>query len=372
MSTDLFPSAGRRTHQVAAMAVCALIAFSGPLVAEEPASDVSTYSFHCYCLGAYRSPQRVVALDNNGRLLALARSPMSRAQIEAAGVSVTDSQLRLLTDYNLLRRSGESYRTNFTIVDPPQMGVLRNGARTLARRISPSLREDIAQIRSVLRSRGLEDSLYATVFGLGLDGAIWDSLAARGLLPDTTPDAAHPLWRGVFWAISSRKEKAAGVNALRVKDAILFLTWTDSTSAALNKLLEEPNLPGAVSALASGATNVKLTDSGGGEWTLAKDRSAIPIIDMTEADALFLHTRRIGERLAQTLVGDAEGRALVSSISGASPSDGLLIVAHELIWAVDDALVADGSLDRPRVLEGGAMTPATLRPLLLLVRHKAH
>ena len=75
--------------------------------------DLADWSLHCFCIAARRTPQAVIRLDCNGRLLLAASQGIALGELRERGLLVADSQLLLLREFGLVEVEGDQVRTAF-------------------------------------------------------------------------------------------------------------------------------------------------------------------------------------------------------------------------------------------------------------------
>jgi hypothetical protein len=293
---------------------------------QPPPQDLRGWGLHCFCLTARHTPQRAATADDNGKLLWLAREGASLRALRQDGLQVTDSQILLLRTYGLLEQDGDRVRTAFPVLGPDIMIPLRARLRKIAGRVARELRPDVRIIAASLEAGGTADRLWTVVFGYALDGLFWDELRRRDALPDTTLDLDHPIWRGAFWAIYPERSGVPGTNEIALADSALVAVWTDRTVDRLNAALDSHKNDASAPA---------------GELII-NNRLGDPIHDAAA---------RIATTTAAAILDSPDGQQLVSSIRGTTRQTALLILTHELIWDITDALVESGNLARPAVLD---------------------
>lgn len=318
---------------------------------EDVPADLARWSLHAFALGARSTPHSVVAMDDNGALLYHARQGITLGQLEARGVSASQSQLALLQAYSLVTIDGDRVTTAFPAIGPEVLDPLRPRIRQLAADLVPRISTAVAAISTELRRRGHAGHDYTVVFGYAVDGLLWDRLRARGLAPTTELSIERPYWNGAFWAVYPPITGSAGVNEHAGTEATLVMVWTDPTSRALWDL-------------ARSEAGLALTN----DPTAQTD---IPVLAASESDALHRHSMSIADTIAKTLRSDRQSQALLEAIPDADRHASVLIVAHELIWAIMEALVAAEQLQPPPGMR--SQTPATSTALteqLLLRLHK--
>lgn len=332
-------------------------------------TDLSEWSLHCFCLGAIRTPHGAVArLDNNGELLFRARSGIRRSELEREGVPVADSQIALLQMLDVLEVDGDMLRTAFPLIGPDQLDRLRPRLRRLAESLVPAIEGDVAAIRAQLRAQGLPRSEYAVVFGHAIDGILWKLLRGHDALPSTRLNREHPLWSGAFWALYPGRGNVAGVNEHHAEGVALILIWTRPTSDALRDLDTAADLPDALRRLAAGEDPAPVADGNGRVWRLSEQgRPQVPVIRQSGDDPLHAPSLRIASAVVEMLTVDAEMSRVLDSLEGVDDRrQAIVIVAHEFIWDVMDALTEHGLVERPPVLDGIDAGTEALRDLLVV------
>lgn len=301
---------------------------------------------------------------DNGRVLHDAVDGVSVATRRSTGV--TDSQLELLRLMGLLDVSGGVARTTFPVMGPQLAGELRAGLASLVTAVADDITQDVLHIGAEPEEQGFAGRQFAVVFGDGLDGRLWDRLRETGRLPDTALDLDHPSWHGAFWAVYPRVPDAAGTNFFRVADAELVLVWTAAslplgrvgTCARRHRLAprrrhgaREPGRNGHDGQSPPvGAVRVGRSAARSG------DRTRRPAGRTGRPDRGPGHRTRDGP-LAEPLLRllPTEDRHVAT-----------VVLAHELIWALTDELVARGAWRRQSVT--ASTTTSELRDVLFVYR----
>jgi hypothetical protein len=312
-------------------------------------ADLARWGLHAFALGARSTPHSVVAMDDNGALLYHARQGITLGQLEARGITASQSQLALLQAYGLVTLDGDRVTTAFPVVGPEVLDALRPRIRQLAADLVPQISSAVDAISAELRRRGHAGHDYTVVFGHAVDGLLWDRLRAHGLAPTTELSIERPYWNGAFWAIYPPITVAAGVNERSGTEATLVMVWTDTTSRALWDLAR--------------------SEAG---QTLTGDPTAqteIPVLAADESDALHRHSMSIADTIARILRSDPQAQALLDAIPDANSHESTLILAHELIWEIMEALVAAGHLRPPPGMRDQDPTGQSLSEQLLLRLH---
>ena len=312
--------------------------------------DIAQWGLHCFCITARHTPHGVIRTDSSGRILWLARTGVTKSDLRAEQIPVTDSQILLLRTYGLLEQDGDRLTTTFPVLGPDVMSALRERLRGLAVDLAPQLTPDVAAISSRLARADHARYAYAVVFGYALDGLLWDELRKRNALPDTALDLDHPLWKGAFWAIFPERSGTPGTNEDSLGDRTLVSVWTDHTVAPLKGLVQS-------------ITDTKADGQGGVRAGLDLD---LPVIDNTEGDFVHDRAKAIAVATAATLMDSRMGGEILSSIPQASRQQAVLIVAHEFIWDLIERLVELGAIQAPAALNASAPTRMQLQELLFV------
>jgi hypothetical protein len=338
----------------------------------EPA-DLARWGLHCYCPTARSTPHSVVAEGSNGRLLYEARGGTSRQTLQARGIPVTDEQVAQLIEYSLLDMDGDVLRTACPVLGGAATSALRQQLQPLGSLLAGQIATPIAALRAELEGIDLAGSTYAVAFGYALDGSLWNRLALRGAVPDTTLCDARPWWNGAFWAVYPPRESAAGTNLVGCGDAQLVQVWTTTTTARLDALARAAGLTDTVRALldpAGAEHSGKVVDVTGVTWPLRRPdgRPAIPVVGVN--GPLDRIASRIADIVAEALIGTdmATVRAMVPCDDAKTAA---VVVAHELIWDITEALVASGAVDLPPSLRNAHTTDEIPVDLLFIKANDA-
>jgi hypothetical protein len=355
------------------LAFAAALALQGPsqaIAAEAAPPDLSLWGLHCFCITAVHTPHGVVREGANGRALYFARSGASMRTLRKAGLAPSPGALQRMVDYGLLAREGDRVRTLIPVVDPQAAALLRRRVRLAAEPAARALAPSVAGVRDILARRGLVGHDYAVVFGAALDGRIWDLLGERGLLPSTALDSAHPIWRGAFWAIYPERKDGAGTNDTAGDHATLVTVWNDRAAAPLQAVERAPGLAAAIDGLIQGKSGVGLTTADGLTIPLtdAGGHALVPVLDTASDYALSGPVDRLAQEALKPLLDDPSLTGSMRALGHGDEKAGRLIVAHEYIWALADALVEQGLLTEPDALAGSPATASSLGALIYVRR----
>ncbi len=325
-------------------------------------SDLAGWGLHCFSPTARRTPHSIVDLDNNGEILAAAVRPVRPEHLAASGIAVTESQIRLLCDNGMLEADNDMIRTAVPVLGPAVIGPIRERLEDVAHGVANRLVEPVGVVRDALTAAGHRDSVWAVTFGHALDGLLWIELEARGRLPPTQLDVDHPYWRGVFWAVFPERPQSAGTNFRRVGSSTLVILWTDDVIDAVRALDDEPGLDEFILAATGGKRIPASTEFARADRELVDDtgRATVPAVE--PHGPVQRSSEAIAQVTADALLGTAL-QPLIEAVPGADRAQAVVVVAHELIWTVTNALVAQGIVELPPLLSTGE---GPLRDLLYI------
>jgi len=316
--------------------------------------DVKEFGLICFCNSRVATPHLPIGLDNNGKILFAARNGVTPGQLASAGIPATDSQLRLLTDWSLLTKTGAAYQTSFPILDPASMAALRERLASTEKRILPALDADSAAIKRELTKRGYARSAYALLFSYVLDGLVWQKLEAAGKLPKTEISVERPYWSGTFWAVYPKQDAMPGTNSRAKGRYSLRMLWNPAVVDEINAFYGAKSTGEWMDAFAAGSVEPPLYGPGGpSPLIIREDRN----------DPIFVH----GSRIADTIAAAMLVTNVAAQLPQADESQRLLIGTHEFIWMVLADLAAKHRISQPEVLVRGAKSSADLAPLVVAI-----
>jgi len=332
--------------------------------------DLADWSLHCFCIAARRTPQAVIRLDCNGRLLLAASQGIALGELRERGLLVADSQLLLLREFGLVEVEGDQVRTAFPILDPLSMTSIRAALRDDAARLVASWDGELAAIHRMLSDRNLRNHAFAIVFGYVLDGMLWTLLRYRRAVPETALTLEQPYWRGAFWALWPPREASAGTNELRTTSARLVMTWTPATAVALAHLAHDPALAADLlicgTRTARGAAEIQTVHLQG---TADGDRWRVPAIRTNVDGPLAQAGGRMVLAIEASLASLGDSAGLNATLRAAAVDDSkvaTVILAHELIWEIAELLVAERKVERPAVAVDASPSSGALADLMFV------
>jgi hypothetical protein len=179
--------------------------------------DLAEWGLHCFCLTARQTPQSIVRLDDNGRLLYRAARGVTVAALRSEGFAAGESQIRLLEVFGLLRKTGDRLTTAFPVLGPDVVGPLRGRIAEVTQDLAEAIAADATGICGILGDAGHAASAYAVVFDYALDGLLWRRLARRNVLPMTRSGGARsgPSTPSAWGRLAPMRQKKVGRGSSR-------------------------------------------------------------------------------------------------------------------------------------------------------------
>jgi hypothetical protein len=284
----------------------------------------------CYCDAVGATPHSIVRRDDNGVVLFALRNGGTIDELRKGGIAVTESQLSLLLDWQLVKRRGALYTTTMPLIDDSTLSAIQSFVDPLA---ADFVRSHAAMIRTlveIITAAGLSEQQYAVLFSYVLDGQMWRKLDTDGALPATRPDRRHPFWNGAFWAVQA-KRLVPGTNTSTRDGVTTYRTWNDLSDKAVSAYpaarVPPPSFP---------------------------DKAGTPVHDQGKllADALA------------TLIQQAAATSAFPALRATPHPVITLILGHEIIWAAMNQIVHDGLVAEPPALRDQAPSTEAVKALI--------
>lgn len=334
-----------------------LIASSQPAWPQAPTAtarfgDLSNHEIYCFCNAVRGTPDRIVRMDNNGAILAACQGGRTIEQLRAGGVAVTDSQIRLLQDWGLLRKEeGGALRTTFPIFGPETVSPLRKLARVSAADLVRSSRTEIRQLLDLLSKAGQEGSAYTLLFSYVLDDQVWEQFYADKLLVDREPSLDEPFWTGVVWTYSPRRQFSCGTNFTSNQGVSLAVNWSPALADRMGPLM------GGWRALRplieACAENKRVEDPEErrlfGSYQLCDDQGSpiLPILTESGSDPLFQVASVVAKKVATHAADFARSDSVRTLLGTFEDAPRLVITYHELMWEIMEEAESNGLIRTP-------------------------
>lgn len=331
----------------------------------------SAFEFHQFITQARTSPQAILRMDNNGRLVLLAAEGIDVAELHRV-TGASASQIQLLVEWNLLTRRDDTIRTAFPILDSVETTAFRVVTARAAGPLSRLVAADAGALRHRLETIGRGSNAFSIVFSYVLDGLIWDLWEGSGRIPGRALTQASPFWAGEVWANRPARSDVVGTNSISDSGVRLNVTWSRAALPHMRPFVADLR---ALEALFDGFAAGRLTDPYAKQvfasYNLFDDagRFTVPVITRDPSDAIHAMALRIATTLAERIPESLDLQQLRAQFGFRTDAQALIVTYHELMWDILAAFEGKGVVQRPKILTGaGKIAPADVSALVFGVR----
>jgi hypothetical protein len=98
-------------------------------------------------------------------------------------------------------------------------------------------------------------------------------------------------------------------------------------------------------------------------------QTTIPVVTANDTDPLHRKSQSIAATIADAFAPGGRAQVLLDAIPDADRQQRVVILAHELIWDIMEALTAGDRLEPPTAMRGAAATPETVNAQVLIRIH---
>ncbi len=307
-----------------------MILYCGELMGQ---INPNNYDMTCYCSGR-ETPQWVISRDNNLQLTMLFSNGLSKKGLDSLHIPYTDSQLKLLKIYNLIRQENNKYYSNIPILDENQTNQLRIQSKQIADKIIPLIEKDIKDIVSYLNSIGRSQNAFSITFSYVLDGLIWKEFEEKKIIrPLDSKDNISP-WTGYFWILASQRNLKYGTNT--ETDSSVTISITNGAPYKLMKsfydddllklLLKNIRLSGKV-------TDTRVMEAYGKNNIFDEQgKVTIPIIDENNQDKLYQLSKQISIKICDNTISNISFNEIIKKYNFKDKEQAIIILYHEIMW----------------------------------------
>jgi len=326
----------------------------------------------CFCVGI--APQAVIELDNNWEILLALRHPRRLEQLDALLPQLTHSQLLLLQDWKLIRKNNDqTLETTIPLLDSMRTTTLRRYSAALAAALVEKIRPDVQQLLAQLKGLGQAASSYTILFAYVIDGLVWAELEKGGYIEKRELTLENPHWGGAYWTLYPKRNFSSGTNSISANGYSLLINWTEELLPMMQTLLSRWDLQEKM--LAELSSLGKIQDQEIirtlGKYQLFDEQGNLKIVLIEEnpQQPLYAISRKIASAVTHFLASEVELNKLKDRFHFASASQALIILYHEVIWEVMDALEREQLLDKPAAFQHPQRArPADISDLVLILK----
>jgi hypothetical protein len=234
------------------------------------------------------------------------------------------------------------------------------------------LRPGIADYVGTLAAAGFADNAFSVLFSYVVDGLVWYQFRQRGHGVSTQVTVDTPLWAGAIWAVKPARASRCGTNQYTVDNGYISLNWSEAAHEQIGGLKGGSDDLRALAAAVR--KDGRVVDATLREALLpyrlvaADGRPLIPVITESVTDPLHTGALTLSDELADRSLAVLPLADLQTELGLDDPAVALIIVYHELMWDLMEALEADGLVERPGVLSGDPTAqPADIGKLAFIV-----
>jgi len=319
--------------------------------AQEDTLSLDRFEIHSYVTVTRGTPDNVIKLDNNGEILLVCTLGKTVEQLNTMDIQFTQSQIRLLLDWRLLREEQGVLTTTFPILNADHTKHLRSFMKENASILGQNLREEMIALTRELQSIGREKNAYTILFSYILDDLVWDIWEEKSILPKKEITVEKPLWGGVVWAVYPPRDFSCGTNSISDKGVSLKVNWSevaikkmipfvadwDNFSQMFDDFVEKGKVENKKAKQVFGPFN--LFDSSG--------RFTVPVIVEKKDDALYQNCLSLSSKVSEQVLEVINWKKLKKELGFQDEEEALVVSYHELMWELLDYFEQQGLIQKP-------------------------
>jgi hypothetical protein len=319
------------------------------------------------------TPKNILRLDNNGEIVLAAREGATKAQLNAAGVPISESQITLLKTYRLLEERGDTLATHFPILGPEETRRLRQRIQEAAPALAERLEPKVRRLREELSKTGREKNAYTIIFSYVLDGLVWNQFERRGLVNDRKVTPETPLWSGEVWALYPPRTFSPGTNSISDGGISFKVAWTEAALPKMRPFVANFRIFARMfdDYKERGHVEDKRAREVFGPFDLFDEtgRFTIPVIVEDDSNLLYRSAKTLAEAVATEAPLLLHLPALEAAFGFRDEGQTLVLAYHELMWDLMDRLEERGLVQKPAAFaQPEQAKPADIAALVFIVR----
>jgi len=304
--------------------------------AEKPVqNNLNDYGIIQFISTTEGAPENIIKLDNNSQILYECINGCTREKLKNEGIHFNESQLRLLTNWRLLKKEKDTYQTDFPVLNFSQTKALREKTKIIAKNLGQILEEDVQKLEEELKQRNRAENIYSILFSYIIDG-IWNKFEKRGLIDNREVTAEHPFWDGEIWALFPKRDFHCGTNKISDKGIKFLVNWSPRTIKNMIPFVSDwKNL---IKMFDNYIDSGKVFNPKAKEvfesYNLFNDKGifTIPIIVENDDDELFKVCDIISNKIAENVNKLMDLNSLTKQFNFSGNKQTLVIVYHEMMW----------------------------------------
>lgn len=280
----------------------------------------------------------------NNRILNMAISGVTQADLEKTGIVDAASRLDSLVKGQCLRIEGKTYRMAFPVITGEAREEIRNIVDTAAGSAAPVVSEMITRLERAVPAR--REVLFHLLWSQAMDSFWWP---AWSILHGRARKQADGL-PSVAWVLSPDHSREVGTNYNDLPGGgNIAITWSPN---AKGHILPINELRSELERIVWG-----MTPSAPGKLDLLRAAGCVDRAGLVQAfvfrsgDALDKLLEKTSKEYAAIVAKLYDYEALASRF-GTAPGQLFVILQHETAYAIYDMLIKQGKLTFPAALDG--------------------
>ncbi|MCK4527097.1 hypothetical protein KAW18_06970 [candidate division WOR-3 bacterium] len=309
------------------------------------------YDLHFFGHATSSTPHSVIRLDNNGEILLACQMGKTIEQMKVGGIQVTQSQIRLLEDWRLLKKEDNTFKTNFPILDSTKTEYLRKITKEAALRIGPELTGVVYALKEVLEFEGHGENTYTILFSYVLDDLVWDELEEARRIMERKITIEKPFWAGFLWALYPPRAFSCGTNSSVDQGIGLYLNWSKKGGKLIFSVYSNPEAYTYLfqNIVKYGKVKNKKAITFFKPYNIfdSAGNLTIPIVVEDTSNNIYKLSKILAQKVAKQVINTLNIIDLKSELSIKDSGKIIIVVYHELMWDLLDYFESQGVIQKP-------------------------
>jgi hypothetical protein len=313
--------------------------------------NIDEYNKICYCSG--NTPHSILSYDNNWQLLLAFKSGLSKRDLDSLHILYTESQLRLMLIFKLIRYKSDKYYTDIPIWDAKQTNELRGKTKKIAEQIIPFIEDDIKSLVTALTYENYYDNQFSIIFSYLLDGLVWSKFEEKRLIKPLNLNTNNWPWTGAFWLLTPARDKNYGTNT--ESDSIYTIGITGGAYSQMKTIYDEED--GLLKLMLENyIKNGKITDqkiiSACEPYHILnkKGEITVPIIVENYQNKIFTLSDQIAMNVCNHLVSNEIFKNIILDFKLNDEQQAIIILYHEVMWDLLSIIEEKKLIQKPIIL----------------------
>jgi hypothetical protein len=294
--------------------------------------------------------------------------------MDSLNIAYTQSQLKLMEQWDLVKKGNDNnYHTSINILDSISTHNLRNFSKDISSKLSILIESETLKLKSYLKSIGRQNNLYSVLFSYVIDGLVWDYLENEDLVEKRDISLKSPLWDGEYWTLYPKRDFYCGTNSISEKGFSIKVNWSEKAIPKMIPFVNRFDLQGKI--LNDFIEEGKVTDRevidvfGKFNFFDSNGNFTAPVIEEKEGNAIYNISKEIASKITNFMQSEINLDNLKNEYNFNSNSQALVIVYHEMVWDIMNALENKNIVEKPVAFkEPSKIKPSDIGNLIVLVK----